>query len=129
MPLAQLFQNSHQDGGPLFLIFFADPTTVRLSSRDRSLQMFAEERQNAPPRILGFMCRVRHSGDVFESPSTVSSFRVIHEAMPNIGILLNLSRYIALGEERFKFGSRAFEQSVPADLAVRADPQRRPTCH
>ena len=30
MRLPEGFQDSHQDGGPLFLIFVADPRTVRL---------------------------------------------------------------------------------------------------
>jgi hypothetical protein len=30
MPLPAALQNSHQNGGPVFLIFVADPRTVRL---------------------------------------------------------------------------------------------------
>ena len=35
MPLAAALQNSHQDGGGVFLIFVADPRTVRLCNNDR----------------------------------------------------------------------------------------------
>ena len=35
MPLAAALQNSHQDGGGVFLIFVADPRTARLCNSDR----------------------------------------------------------------------------------------------
>jgi hypothetical protein len=37
MPLPAGLQNSHQNGGPVFLIFVADPITVRLYIFDSSV--------------------------------------------------------------------------------------------
>ena len=64
-----------------------------------SPQICAEEREATLPCVFSLGFRVRHSGDGLNHLHRPPNHEVVHEAMADVGILLDVSRYLSFGEQ------------------------------
>ena len=64
-------------------------------------EVFAEEVEDAVSYVFGFGLGVGHSGEVFDDAQGCGYAPVVHEAVADVGVFLDVAGYVALGEDGF----------------------------